>query len=69
MTSRYAATSFEMEAERRREILSGSRFSERHVSPSTRSTHVWDGLGAGKSMSLRLAGVAGIAIAGLSQLI
>jgi hypothetical protein len=67
---------YEMEigAERRREVLLGSMKSGRHVARPTgdgsRVDHFSsDGLRSRMSLGLRLAGVAGIAIAALSQII
>ncbi len=66
MTSWYA---MEVEAERRREVISQARFSGRRDTGTSHSVNVLDGLRTKSSMGLRLAGVAGIAIAVLIQVI
>ncbi len=65
MTSWYA---MEVEAERRREVISQSRFSNGRVAPTGPTTHAWDGILAKAPVGLRLAGVVGIAVALLSQI-
>jgi hypothetical protein len=65
MTSWYA---MEVEAERRREVISQARFSKTQGTSTGSTTHAWDGLRAKAPVGFRLAGVVGIAIALLIQI-
>jgi hypothetical protein len=66
MNSWYA---MEVEAERRREVISEARFGGHRATGTLQASHLLDALRTRPSMSLRLAGAAGIAIAVLLQVI